>query len=172
MKLTRVRQVVAVIGNLAAGAIAVGVIVFAMPTTIRGAIDEWTAFGKRTPIRSGELCDRCQRPIIDVTLAAEGLGDDADGGVRKFRTLACMLKYLNRSNEELDVVVTDKLSGRFVRPQFARFVRTVVDSRTGEGTYVAFQQPWSASSFAAKAGGTPMDWESVQASERVRSLAP
>lgn len=170
MKLARLKPALAVVVNGALGVVAFAVLAFGIPTTINGAIDQLSAVGSRVPIRAGDRCHRCQRLITDRSLAAEGIG--APGvGVRKFRNVACMLKYLNQSNERLDLLVTDDPSGRFVRPQWASFVRTVIDMRTGEEGYVAFQYPWSARGFAANQGTTPMDWETVQVSERVHSLA-
>jgi hypothetical protein len=142
-----------VVGTLAA------TLAFTVPITL-----------KADPIRAGDRCYRCQRLITDRSLAAEGIG--APGvGVRKFRTVACMLKYLNESNENLDVLVTDSPSGRFTQPQWASFVRTTIDMRTGEEDYVAFREPWSARRFADKQSTTPMDWETVQALDRVHPLA-
>jgi len=170
MKLTKLKPALARVVNGALGAIAFLVLVLVVPTTMQGAIDQLIAVGSRVPIRAGDRCYRCQRLITDRSLAAEGVG--APGvGVRKFRNVACMLKYLNHSNEKLDVFVTDKPSGRFVRAPWASFVRTIIDRRTGEEGYVAFEQPRSARGFAAKRSTTPMDWERVQALERVHSLA-
>jgi len=142
-----------VVGTLAA------TLSFTVPITLKAA-----------PIHAGDRCYRCQRLITDRSLAAEGIG--APGvGVRKFRTVACMLKYLKESNEKLDVLVTDSPSGRFTQPQWASFVRTTIDMRTGEEDYLAFREPWSARGFATKQGTTPMDWETVQALDRVHPLA-
>jgi hypothetical protein len=145
-------------------------LVIAFPTVLKGTIDQVKAAGNRVPIHAGDRCHRCQRPITERSLAAEGISP-AGVGVRKFRNVACMLKYLKESNEQLDVVVTDHTSGRFVRPQGSSFVRTTIDTRTGEEGYVAFYHPWSASRFAAIQGATVVDWETVQAMERVHSLA-
>jgi len=142
-----------VVGTLAA------TLSFTVPITLKAA-----------PIHAGDRCYRCQRLITDRSLAAEGIG--APGvGVRKFRTVACMLKYLKESNEKLDVLVTDSPSGRFTQPQWASFVRTTIDMRTGEEDYLAFREPWSARGFANKQSTTPMDWETVQALDRVHPLA-
>jgi len=170
MKLTRVKPALALVANGALGVIAFALVAVAIPTTMKGAVDQLIAAGNRVPIRVGDRCYRCQRVITNRLLAAEGI--NAEGvGVRKFRTVACMLKYLNQSNENLEVLVTDHGSGRFIRPKWASFVRTKIDTRTGQEDYVAFYQPWAASGFAARQGTGPMDWEAVQASERVHSLA-
>lgn len=128
------------------------------PTTMRAAT-----------IHAGDRCYRCGRVIADRSLAAEGIGPA--GVVRKFRTVACMLKYQNQSNEKLDLLVTDARAGRFTLPEFASFVRTTIDERTGDQDYLAFREVWAAERLAARQSTKPMDWESVQASERAHSLA-
>ena len=170
MKLRDVQPIFARVVNGAFGIIACAVLVVAFPSVLKGTIDQVVAAGNRVPIHVGERCYRCQRVIAEGAVAAEGIGP-AGAGVRKFRNVACMLKYLNDSHEKLDIVVTDHVSGRFVRPQGSSFVRTTIDPRTGEQGYVAFYHPWSASRFAAKAGSTVMNWETVQAAERIASLA-
>jgi len=170
VKLTELKPALARVVNGAFGIVACVVLVVAFPTVLKGTVDRVIAAGNRVSIRSGDRCDRCQRIITDRSLAAEGIGP-AGVGVRKFRNVACMLKYLNQSNEKLDVLVTDHSSGQFVRPKGTSFVRTTIDRRTGEEGYVAFYHPWSASGFAATQGTTVVDWETVQAMERVHSLA-
>ena len=132
------------------------------------------------PIQAGERCYRCQRVINDRLVAAEAIG--TRGLVAyKFRTVACMVKYLNEANHSFDqILVTDYSSGTLVPVSEAIFVRTAIDWRTGERhygigelDYVAFRYRHAAERFAAGRGATPMDWETVravQASEQV-SLA-
>ena len=99
----------------------------------------------------------------------------------KFRTVACMLTYLNEANQRFDqILVADYMTGKLVPVPQASFVRTAIDWRTGERhygvgefDYVAFRSRRAAERFAAGQDLTPMDWETVravQAFERV-SLA-
>jgi hypothetical protein len=170
VKLTELKPQLGRVVNGAFGILACTVLVVAFPTVVKGTIDQVIAAGHRVPIHAGDRCHRCQRIITDRSVAAEGIGT-AGVGVRQFRNVACMLKYLNDTNEKLDILVTDHTSGRFVRPQGTSFVRTTIDRRTGEEGYVAFYHPWSASGFAAKHRAPVQDWETVQAMERVHSLA-
>lgn len=155
MKLARVINIARVVVVVTALGATLGC---TTPTTMRAAT-----------IHAGDRCYRCGRVIADRSLAAEGIGPA--GVVRKFRTLACMLKYQNQSNEQLDLLVTDARSGRFTLPEFASFVRTTIDERTGDQDYLAFREVWAAERLAARQSTRPMDWESVQASERAHSLA-
>jgi hypothetical protein len=118
VKLTELKARGARIVSGALGIIACAVLVVAFPTVMKGTFDQVIAAGNRVPIHTGDECHRCQRIITERSVSAEGI---SPGGapVRKFRNVACMLKYLNESNEKLDVVVTDHTSGRFVRPQGA-----------------------------------------------------
>jgi hypothetical protein len=121
------------------------------------------------PIAAGEQCYRCQRTITDRSIAAEGLAVE-EGIVRKFKTIACMLKYLRDSGEGLDILVTDATSKRLTQARWATFVRTTVDEPSGAVDYIAFRQPPDARRFAAQHGSIPLDWAAVQASERQQPL--
>lgn len=114
-------------------------------------------------LQTGDRCARCQRLIVDRTTVAEGIGRD---GVRKFKTIACMLKYLRDSNDQLDILVTDVASNRFTQARFANFVRTTIDETTGEIDYKAFRTVADAHQLALRSGTTPLDWDAVQAAER------
>jgi hypothetical protein len=170
MKLTSLKPILAAGANGTLGITAFVLLVFALPTVLNGAIAEIMAAGNRIPILEGDRCHRCQRLITDRAVAAEGLG--APGvGVRKFRNVACMLKYVNDTGERLDLLVTDNRSRRLVRPAWASFVRTTIDRRTGEEGYLAFHERALATTYAARHGGTMLDWPTVRASERAHSLA-
>jgi hypothetical protein len=170
MKLRSLRPTLAVAGNATLATIALVLLVFALTTALNGGIAELIAARDRVPIHEGDLCHRCQRLITDPSVAAEGIGFPGVG-VRKFRNIACMLKYVNDTRERLDLLVTDHRSGRFMRPGWAAFVRTTIDPRTGEEGYVAFRERALAITYARRHGGTTLDWPAVQASERAHSLA-
>ena len=130
----------------------------------------WTAVWSANPIRAGDRCYRCQRVITDRFVAAETIG--AHGFVAyKFRTVACMLTYLDRTDQSFDqILVTDYPTGRLVPVSEATFVRTAIDWRTGERhygigefDYVAFRYRRAAERFATGRGAMPMDWETVRA---------
>jgi hypothetical protein len=118
-------------------------------------------------LQTGDRCFRCQRLIVDRSIAVEGIGRD---GVRKFKTIACMLKYLRDSNDQLDILVTDVASNRFTQARFANFVRTTIDDSTGEVDYKAFRTAADARQSAVASGTTLLDWEAVQAAERANPL--
>jgi hypothetical protein len=119
------------------------------------------------PIADGELCHRCQRVIADRAIAAEGIA--ADGSVRKFKTIACMTKYLRDSGETLDILVADFPSRRFTQARWATFVRTTITPQ-GDVDYVAFRQPADARWYASGTQASRLDWTTVQESERRNPL--
>lgn len=120
------------------------------------------------PIAAGEKCHRCQRTITDRAIAAEGITADR-GTVRKFKTIACMTKYLRDSGEHLDILVTDFSSGRLTQARWATFVRTAI-TPAGDIDYVAFRNAVDGRRYAAGTSAEPLDWEFVQASERQNPL--
>jgi hypothetical protein len=121
------------------------------------------------PLQAGDRCFRCQRAITDRSIAVEGVAR-AGEDVRKFKTVACMLKYLRESDDPLDILVTDFSSRRFTQARFATYVRTTIDKDTGQIDYAAFRVPADAQRFAANTGAALLDWNAVQAAERAHPL--
>lgn len=127
----------------------------------------WTML-KAAPIHSGQVCYRCQRVITESRLATEVI--DTSGRIaRPFKTVACVVKYLNESGDKGELLVTDFRTGRFLPAGDAMFVRTVVDGY-GHRDYVAFRSRLAADRFASGEGTKPIDWKTVRALESVVSL--
>ncbi len=113
------------------------------------------------PIKAGDLCDTCGKPIADVKIAAEAISPK--GAVVKFRTPECLAKYNRLHPEQIAAkFVTDYRSGRFIRPESAMFVRAVVDETTFERAYVAFSNYRDAVDFGKEQRSMPIDWLQIQ----------
>lgn len=134
---------------------------------------------KPVPIQVGDRCERCGRAIDDRYVAAEAVGAH-EGVAYKFRTVGCLLKYLQKVPALYfeEMFVADYQTARLFPVSKASFVRMNLDWRTGErhyGTgdpdYVAFQSSASAERLAASLGTAPLDWKEVQAFERFAAFA-
>ncbi len=120
------------------------------------------------PIAAGDLCFRCQRVIADTWVAAEVISAPGKD-VSKFRTIRCMLTYLNSALPRTNsVFVTDDQTGRLIDVNAATFVPVAIDEHTGlpgygTGTrdYVAFRSSEVADRFAARRGVRTMSWAAV-----------
>jgi hypothetical protein len=143
------------------------------------ALAETSTIWNAVPIQIGDRCERCGRAIVDRYVAAEAIGPH-DGVAYKFRTVRCLLKYLEKVPVLYfdEILVADYQTGRLFPVSKASFVRMNLDWRTGErhyGTgdadYVAFQSSASAERLAASLGTAPLDWKEVQAFERFAAFA-
>jgi len=113
------------------------------------------------PIKAGETCYGCRKIITDVRFAAEIV--DVNGRAFKFRTVACLAKYLDQHpNERLDgVFVTNYSDGRLTRAANATFVRAVIDEASMERNYYAFRSAQDAAAFAQERDASAVDWPAV-----------
>lgn len=113
-------------------------------------------------IQAGDQCFRCRRPIVERAMAAELL--DGNRLASKFRAPGCLAKYLADHPEETGTIfVTDYVTGKWIRPEQARFVRVVVNSDTGESDYRAFFKKADADAAALALHTTPIEWSVVMA---------
>ncbi len=122
-----------------------------------------------TPIDAGDICTRCKRIIFERHVAAEIVpGHDAEP--LKFRTVRCMLTYLQKNTGPVkDVYVVDYPSGRLVAAEDATFVAVPIDLRTGIANYgvgdidyLAFRSAHDAEHVAGEYGINTQDWASVR----------
>ena len=92
-------------------------------------------------IRSGEACWRCRRPITNGGLAAEFVATDGTGLASKFRTIHCMATWIGQQPEALGGVfyVKNYATNKWIRAEEAVFVRTVVNARTNDRDFMAFE---------------------------------
>lgn len=112
------------------------------------------------PIRTGEACFRCKRPIVDTRLAAQTIGG---GLASNFRGPGCLAKYLADHPDEKNVVfVTDFASGKMLLAESAFFVPTV-DTNNGERDYMAFRDRTAANTEATSRKTAPVTWADVLA---------
>jgi hypothetical protein len=121
------------------------------------------ACGSLTPVavRSGDICETCKKQIKDVKYAGEAI--TPQGVVLKFRTPECLAAYVRRHPDAIAAkFVTDYPSGRFIRPESATFVRTLLDENTREMTYAAFAQVSEAVKFSKDHLSSPIDWLMIQ----------
>lgn len=115
------------------------------------------------PIRTGELCFRCRRTILDTRLAAQAIGG---GLASNFRTSGCLAKYLAAHPEEKNIVfVSDYAGGRMLPAESAVFVPTL-DRNNGERDYIAFRHRTAANAEAMARKTSPITWADVLEQER------
>jgi hypothetical protein len=113
--------------------------------------------GTPVPIRAGDVCFTCRRPITNTKLAAEVI--DQNGMALKFRTVTCMAKFMTTQTREMrGLFVTDYQSGRFVPARSAMFVYHKIDETTNEMDYAAFSTVPQAVEFGKKKAASPVDW--------------
>ncbi len=109
------------------------------------------------PVAAGDICATCKMQIREVKFAGEVI--TRQGVVLKFRTPECLAKYTRTHPEEVAAkYVTDYQSGRFIRPENAMYVRTVLDENTREMSYAAFSQVSDAVKFGKDRVSSPIDW--------------
>jgi hypothetical protein len=113
-------------------------------------------------IRAGDQCFRCRRPIVETAMAAELM--DGNRMASKFRAPGCLAKYLaDHPDETGTIFVTDYATGKWIRPEQARFVPVVVNPDTGESDYQAFFRKADADATALALHTTTVDWKTVKA---------
>jgi len=109
------------------------------------------------PVVAGDVCETCKKQIREVKFAGEVITHQ--GVVLKFRTPECLAKYTRAHSETVAAkYVTDYQTGRFIRPESATYVRTVLDENTREMTYAAFSQVNEAVRFGKDKVSSPIDW--------------
>jgi hypothetical protein len=111
------------------------------------------------PIRTGELCFRCKRPIADTRLAAQTIGG---GYASNFRTPGCLAKYLADHPNEKNVLFVSDYAGaaKMVLAESAAFVPTL-NRDNGERDYLAFKDRAAANAEAAARQTSPVTWTDV-----------
>jgi len=113
---------------------------------------------KPLPIRTGEGCFLCRRPITNLRLAAQIVG----GGLSSnFQAPGCLAAYLVDHPEDQGVVfVTDFVSGKMVRAAEAVYVPTV-NRDNGERDFMAFSDRTMAQSEATERSASLVTWDAV-----------
>ncbi len=113
------------------------------------------------PIKAGEVCAGCNKQINDVRFAGEAI--TKQGLVLKFRTAECLATYVRLHAADVGAkYVTDYRNGRFIRPESATYVRTMLDENAREWTYAAFSQVNEAVKFGKDNLTSPIDWLMIQ----------
>ncbi len=121
-------------------------------------------------INPGDRCYRCGRLLTDRFVAAEAIPAEGDMAVLKFRTVRCMLAYLNDTGLVAETLfVADDQTGDFVNVDKAVFVPVPIDAFTaethygiGDVDYVAFRSRSAAARFAKSRGVQTMSWSAVR----------
>jgi len=120
---------------------------------------------KPLPVVVGDRCFRCGRPIDEVKLAGELI--DQRGHALKFRSAACMARFLAEQGDEYRAMfVTDYNTGRFIELSDAKFAKVTVNKATLEKDYLAFHDAAAAEQMARSEGGSVMAWEAVLAAAK------
>lgn len=113
------------------------------------------------PIAAGDVCETCKQQIADVKFAAEAI--TPQGAVMKFRTPECLATFVRTHPDGISVkFVTDYNTGRFIRPESATYVRTILNESTREMSYAAFSRVGDAVSFGRDRTSSPVDWLMIQ----------
>ena len=113
-------------------------------------------------IHAGDQCFRCRRPIVEIAAAAELL--DGNRFASKFRAPGCLAKYLAAHPEETGTTfVSDYATGKWIRPERARFVPVLLNRDTGEWDYRAFFNRADADAAAMEFRTVPIEWSAVMA---------
>jgi copper chaperone NosL len=112
-------------------------------------------------ITAGDVCETCKKQITEVKFAGEVI--TPQGVVLKFRTAECLASYVREHPDAIAAkFVTDYQTGRFIRPESATYVRTVLNENTREMTYAAFSQVSEAVKFGKDRVSSPVDWLMIQ----------
>lgn len=122
------------------------------------------------PIYAGDVCFRCRRAISNTKLAGEII--DSSGRAFKFKTPACMARYVTTVNPDAAAAyVTDYQTGRLIKVTAATFVpATIGEGREATQDYLAFSSQSTAREMAAREKSTPIDWK--QLLEAARPATP
>ena len=133
-----------------------------MPMTVTGSRDIGPL-----PLKYGERCSSCLRPITDRFTAAEVIAPTKFGeGAYKFRTIRCMLAFLDDARIVPQAVyVADYRDGAWLDVNRAVFVPIDIDDATGGRGYgigatdfAAFGEWHAAEQFADARGVRTMSW--------------
>jgi hypothetical protein len=112
-------------------------------------------------ITEGDQCFRCRRTIADARMAAEILQGQV---ALKFRTSGCLATYLaDHPSETGAIFVTDFTTGTLIAPSRAVFVSVIVDTRTNERDFRAYQSLAEAEAAAVPQKTMPVGWDQVLA---------
>lgn len=140
-----------------------------IPVLLLAATMAGCAAPKAVEVRTGEACWRCRRPIQNTALAGEFVTTDGRGFASKFRTPHCMATWIAQQKEAPEGVyyVMNYATRKWIRADRAVFVRTVVNDRTNERDFMAFETADEATPdlVGAKAEA-PVKWEAVLAMGR------
>jgi hypothetical protein len=122
------------------------------------------------PIRAGDVCYHCRRPIARAELAAEII---VEQHAFKLSSVACLVDYLREhQNDPIRAVfVTDYDSGRLFPAYKGYFVKFEVDPRLKTTDYAAFRTSQTAQAFAAPRKTTVSNWTQVQADQTPGQMA-
>lgn len=113
---------------------------------------------KPMPIRTGEGCFQCRRPIANLRLAAQIVGE---GVPSNFHAPGCLVAYLVGHPAEHGVVfVTDFPTGRMVPAAEAVYVPTV-NRDNGERDFLAFADRTAAQGEATARSASLFTWDAV-----------
>ena len=111
-------------------------------------------------VHAGDQCFRCRRIIAETKLAGEII--DGKVLVTKFRTPACMARYLaDHPADSAAVFVTDYATGKLIPPDTAIFVPFLANRDTGERDYRAYHERADADAAAIEVQSVPTDWKTV-----------
>lgn len=113
---------------------------------------------KPMPIRTGEGCFLCRRPIANLRLAAQVV----TGGIASnFHAPGCLAAYLvGHPGDQGVVFVTDFASGKIVQAAQAVYVPTL-NRDNGERDFLAFADAAMAQSEATARTTSPVSWDAV-----------
>jgi hypothetical protein len=120
-------------------------------------------------IRTGEACWRCRRPITNAGLAAEFVSTDGTGFASKFRTVHCMATWIAAQADTSGGIfyVRNYATDKWIRADRAVFVRTIVNDRTNERDYMAFETADEATpDLVGPKADAPVGWQAVLAMGR------
>ena len=119
------------------------------------------------PANAAASCHGCGRAITNPKVTGTIV---ADGTVQRFRTPACMARYISETGTMAArlTYVTDWPSGREIRAERALFVQATVDRLTFERDYLAFLSADAARQVAWQRASEVIDWPAllVRASEQ------
>ena len=118
---------------------------------------------KPSPIRTGEGCFLCRRPIVNTHLAAQLV---SDGLASNFQAPGCLAAYLVEHPGDQGVAfVADFPSGNMVQAAEAVYVPTV-NRDNGERDFLAFSDRAVAQNEATSRSTSPVAWDAVLAQVR------
>jgi len=120
------------------------------------------------PIRTGEGCAQCRRPINNLHMAAQEV---SSGLASNFHAPGCLANYLveHPAAQDAALFVADFPTGKMVDATKALYVLTV-NRDNGERDFIAFENPEMAKSEAATRSTAPLGWDALLAQARQGQL--